>query len=330
MTVPGIFNSLEKEFIMNDKKIAVVALGGNAISVGGNSTIYEEFANTRSSLKGILPLIEQGYELVITHGNGPQVGNKLAQVEATMDRIPPLPLGVLVADTEGSIGYMIQQSLQNALHRRKINRSVVTVVTQVIVDKNDPSILNPTKPIGQFYPQEVAEKLAKEQNWHIVEDAGRGWRRVVPSPMPLQIVEKNIIKRLFEEDVIVIAAGGGGIPIYLEDDGTYEGIDAVIDKDYASAVLANDLDADLLVILTGVDRVAIGFNTPNCQYLDRLTVAEAEKHLAAGEFPKGSMGPKIKAAINYLKAGGKEVLISSVERAAEAIAGETGTRIYLD
>ena len=311
-------------------KIAVVALGGNAISVGGQSTIYEQFANTRASLKGILPLIEDGYDLVITHGNGPQVGNKLAQVEATMDRIPFTPLGVLVADTEGSIGYMVQQSLQNALHRKNIKRSVVTLITQVIVDKNDPSILHPTKPIGQFFDKEKAEQYEKEFKWNIVEDAGRGYRRVVPSPIPKKIVETDIIKLLFEKQVIVIAVGGGGIPVYVEEDGTYEGIDAVIDKDFASAELASELKADLLIISTGVDKVCLNFNKPNQQYLDRLTVAEAEKHLADGQFPPGSMGPKMKAAINYLKAGGKEVLISSVERAAEAIRGETGTRIFKD
>ncbi len=316
---------------MNEmQKTAVVALGGNAISDGGHCSIYEQFANVRASLNGIIPLIENNYRLVITHGNGPQVGNKLAQTEATMDTIPPMPLGVLVADTEGSIGYMIQQSLTNALIRKNIDRQIITLVTEVVVDKKDPSIQNPTKPVGQFYTRNQAEKLRREHDWKIVDDAGRGYRRVVPSPMPLKIVARDTIKLLLNNGIIVIAAGGGGIPVSIENDGLYEGVDAVIDKDYASAVMARDIQADLLIILTPVDKVAIGFNTPNQQDLDRVTLTGAEKYLAAGEFPSGSMGPKIKAAIIFLKQGGQEVLISSVKRAAEALAGKTGTRIYPD
>ncbi len=310
------------------QKTAVIALGGNALSVGGKSTIYEEFANTRTSLKGIMPLIEQNYRLVINHGNGPQVGNKLAQVEATMDRIPPLPLGVLVADTQGSIGYMIQQSLKNALLRHKIDRDVVTIVTQVVVNKNDPSILNPTKPIGQFFSEAQATELEAKHGWKIINDAGRGFRRVVPSPIPLRVVERDIIRLLLDHGVIVLAAGGGGIPVCIEEDQTYEGIDAVVDKDYAAAILAKDIAADLLVILTGVDKVAIHFKKPTEKLLDRLSVAEAQKYYDNGEFPNGSMGPKIKAALDFLRSGGREVLISSVEHAADAIAGKTGTRIY--
>jgi len=315
--------------VTDKKKTVVVALGGNAISQGGQSSISEQFANTRTSLKGIMPLIDQGYGVVITHGNGPQVGNKLAQTEASADTIPPLPLGVLVADTQGSIGYMIQQSLQNALICRNISRPVVTLVTQVVVDKNDPSISNPTKPIGQFFTKEQAKRLRQERGWNMTEDAGRGYRRVVPSPIPIRVVESEIIKYLLENEVIIIAAGGGGIPVYTEENNIYEGIDAVIDKDHASAVMGTDIGAEQLIILTGVDKVALGYLTPRQQDLDKLTVADAKTYLKAGEFSPGSMGPKMRAAINFLNAGGKKVLISSVKRAADALAGRTGTRIYL-
>lgn len=311
------------------QKTVVVALGGNAISEGGQSTIAEQFANTRASLRGIMPLVEKNYRLVITHGNGPQVGNKLAQSEATLDEIPPLPLGVLVADTQGSIGYMIQQSLQNALTRRQIARPVMTVITQVLVDKNDPSILNPSKPVGQFYTEAEAARLRAEHDWTIVEDAGRGYRRVVPSPMPQQIVERDTIKYLLDRQTLVIAAGGGGIPVYAEADGTYEGVDAVVDKDFASAVMALDIHAEQLIILTGEDKVAIGYKKPHQRFLTHLTVAEAKRYLADGEFPAGSMGPKIRAALIFLENGGQEVLISSVRNAEDAIFGKTGTRITL-
>jgi len=308
-------------------KTAVVALGGNAIGTTGREDIHQQFANTRKSLSGILELVKEGYQLAITHGNGPQVGNALLRVERTMDTIPALPLGVIVADTEGGMGYMIEQSLQNKLHREGISRKVVTIVTQIIVDRNDPSILNPTKPIGPFYTKEQAERLAKINGWIIKEDAGRGFRRLVPSPIPTEIVEKDIIKFLVQSGTIVIAAGGGGAPVYVEEDGTYEGVDAVVDKDRASAVLARDIGAEALVILTSVDKVCLNYMNPDERPLSWVSVTEVKRYMAEGHFPQGSMGPKIGAAIQFLEAGGKQVIITSPGLIKEALEGKAGTKI---
>lgn len=308
-------------------KKAVVALGGNAIATTGKEDIHEQFANTRKSLAGIVELIEEGYHLAITHGNGPQVGNALLRVERTVQDIPGLPLGVIVADTEGGMGYMIEQSLQNRLHILNIKRDVLTVVTQVIVDADDPSIKNPTKFIGPFYTKKQAENLAINFNWTIKEDSGRGYRRVVPSPLPLGIVNKRILQKLVDEGTIVITAGGGGIPVYVEIDGTYEGVDAVVDKDWASAVLARDIKAHTLVILTNVDNVYINYNKPNQKKVAEIRVSRAKRYLKEGHFPPGSMGPKIEAAITFLESGGKEVIITSMDRAKQAILGEAGTKI---
>ena len=308
-------------------KTAVVALGGNAIGTTGREDIHQQFANTRKSLSGILELVKERYQLAITHGNGPQVGNALLRVERTMDTIPALPLGVIVADTEGGMGYMIEQSLQNKLHREGISRKVVTIVTQIIVDRNDPSILNPTKPIGPFYTKEQAERLAKINGWIIKEDAGRGFRRLVPSPIPTEIVEKDIIKSLVQSGTIVIAAGGGGAPVYVEEDGTYEGVDAVVDKDRASAVLARDIGAEALVILTSVDKVCLNYMNPDERPLSWVSVTEVKRYMAEGHFPQGSMGPKIGAAIQFLEAGGKQVIITSPGLIKEALEGKAGTKI---
>lgn len=312
---------------MNKK--AVLALGGNAIiQPGQKGNISEQFKNTRESLGGIVELIKQGYQLAITHGNGPQVGNLLIQQMAGMDKnIAPLPLGVLNAATEGTMGYMIEQSLQNKLITSNINKEVITIVSQVLVDKDDPSIQNPTKPVGPFYTKEQADKLKAEYGWTIVEDAGRGYRQVVPSPIPKEIIPFQTIKQLVEENKIVIACGGGGIPVYRTADGTLEGVDAVIDKDFASGLLAREIEADLYVILTGVDRVAINFGKENQEDLATLSIEDAKKYLAEGQFPKGSMGPKISAAINFIEEGGNKVLITSIERIVDAFAGKTGTII---
>lgn len=316
---------------MNNEKIAVVALGGNAITRKGVAdTIANQFRHTRDSLAAIMPLVERGYKLAITHGNGPQVGNAILRIELTHGKAPELPLGICVADTEGGMGYMIAQSLQNRLHREKIGRQVLTIVTQVVVDQNDPSVKNPSKFIGQFYSEDDAERFRRERGWAVRRDSDRGWRRVVPSPIPISIVESDAIKALVHQGYIVIAAGGGGIPVYIEQDGTYEGIDAVVDKDRASAVLARDIGASLLIILTDVDQVAIHFGKPNQQFLDRVTVSEISRLRDEGHFPAGSMGPKIEAAVNFLSWGGAEVLISSIAGAADAIAGKTGTRIVPD
>jgi carbamate kinase len=311
------------------RKTAVVALGGNAIiKKGEEDSIARQFRNTRESLRGIVGLIRDGYNLAITHGNGPQVGNAILRVELARGKTPILPLGICVADTEGGMGYMIEQSLQNRLEKEGIKRDVVTIVTQVIVDKDDPSIKEPTKFIGQFYTRKEARKFAKERDWVVKEDRGKMWRRVVPSPMPLEIVEKKTIKNLVEKGVIVVAAGGGGIPVYMQKNGTLEGMDAVIDKDRASAILARDIGAELLVILTEVEKVALNFGTLLQIDLDKMTLEEAKKYQKERHFPPGSMGPKIEAAITFLESGGKEVIITSIPEAYDAVKKKiAGTRV---
>ena len=312
------------------KKTAVLALGGNAIiKAGQKGTIGEQFANTRDSLDGIVELISRGYQLSITHGNGPQVGNLLRQQEAgEKEGLAALPLGVLNAATEGTMGYMIEQSLQNKLMEHGINKQVITIVSQVVVDKNDPSMKNPTKYVGStYYNAEQAEELKNSLGWTLKEDSGKGYRRVVPSPMPIEIIPASTINELVHRGEVVIAVGGGGIPVYREESGKLEGVDAVIDKDFASALLALNIKADLFVILTGVDKVAINFGKANQQDVDTMTVAEAQKHYDDKQFPAGSMGPKILAAIDFLKRGGSEVLITSIEKIVDAFEGKTGTRI---
>ncbi|HDS01183.1 MAG TPA: carbamate kinase [candidate division Zixibacteria bacterium] len=312
------------------KQTAVIALGGNAITKKGvPDTIANQFANTRQSLSGIIPLIKNGYNIAITHGNGPQVGNALLRVELARNKAPILPLGICVADTEGGMGYMIEQSLQNRLRKERIKRDVVTIVTQVIVDKDDPSIRNPSKYVGQFYDYNTARKYAKERGWQIKKDANRGWRRVVASPIPIEIVEARQIKILVDKRVIVIAAGGGGIPIYVEENGDFEGVDAVIDKDRASAVLAKSIGAELLLILTGVDNVALNFGKLDQKLLGEVRYKEMKKYLEQGHFPPGSMGPKVEAALGFLEMGGKKVIITSIENAYEAVIGNAGTTITM-
>lgn len=310
------------------QKTAIVALGGNSIiREGEEGNIHQQFANTRSSLNGIMELIKRDYRLVITHGNGPQVGNLFLMVESTRDFIPTLPLGVCVADTQSQIGYMIQQSLQNRLVREGIQRPVMTLITQVIVDKNDPSLSMPKKPIGPFYVEEKARQLEQLHNWKIIGDSERGYRIVVPSPAPLHIVETPVIQSLLEKNVIVIASGGGGIPVVIEPDGTYEGVDVVVEKDLSTGVLAKDLQAQILIILTKVEKVAINLNTPQEKTFDRLHIQEALQYLEQGHFPSTTMGPKIWAAIDFLRSGGSEVIITSARKLPEALDGKTGTYI---
>jgi carbamate kinase len=317
--------------MLSNVKTAVVALGGNAISRKDMpDTIANQFRLTRESLSAILPLVKAGYNIAITHGNGPQVGNAILRVELARDRTPVLPIGICVADTEGGIGYMIAQSLQNRLLREKIDRAVATIVTQVVVDRNDPALLNPTKFIGQFYAEEDAKRFAAERGWTVKQDGDRGWRRVVGSPQPQRIVEGEVIRAMVEDGVIAIAAGGGGIPVYIEDDGTYEGVDVVIDKDRASAVLGHAIGAEMLLILTAVDRVAINFGKPNQQFLATMTASEARRLLGEGHFPDGSMGPKIDAAIQFIEGGGQKVLITSIEKAEAALRQQDGTWILPD
>jgi len=312
-------------------KTAVVALGGNAITVPGQEdTIANQFANTRASLDGIVELARDGFKLVITHGNGPQVGNSLLRVELARGKAPILPLGVLVADTEGGMGYMIEQSLQNRLKKDGIDRPVVTIITQMIVDEHDPAVANPTKFIGQFYTGQDARLFEETRGWRMKQDGNRGWRRVVPSPMPLRAVEAQTIRRLVENGVIVLAGGGGGIPVYIDAKGNLEGMDAVIDKDLGSAVLAAEIGASALSILTSVDNVALDFGKPNQRVIGSCTHSEMKRYYAEGHFPPGSMGPKVAAALKFLDNGGEMVTITSFTYAHKALNGEAGTRIVRD
>jgi len=310
------------------QNIAVVALGGNAImQQGQEGNIAQQFANTRHSMRGIMELIRRGYRVVITHGNGPQVGNLFLMVEATRALVPELPLGICVADTQGQMGYMLQQSLRNCLIREGYATPVVTLVTQVVVDPQDAAFSHPTKPIGPFYSQQQMERIREERGWNMIEDSGRGYRLVVASPAPQAILEIDILRSLLDEGMLVIAAGGGGIPIIRSEDGGFRGIDAVVDKDLTSSVLARDVGADLFVILTGVAQVALHFNTPKEQFLDVCSVADAKRLHEQDHFPDGSMGPKIQAAIDFLEHGGQEVLITSIEALSDALDGQHGTRI---
>lgn len=313
---------------MIEPRTAVVALGGNAITREGvPDTIANQFRHTRQSLDGVVALARQGVRLAITHGNGPQVGNAILRVEMARGQAPELPLGICVADTEGGMGYMIEQSLFNALHVSHVHRPVMTMITQVVVDEHDPAVGDPTKYIGRFYQKTRALELAAEHGWTVKSQGKLGWRRVVPSPRPRAIVEYERIAELVAQGVIVICCGGGGIPVFKLEDGRLEGLDAVVDKDLASAVLASQIGADLLIILTGVDQVEIGYGTDRARPLASITAAQAEAHLANGEFPAGSMGPKIEAALEFLRNGGREVVITSIPKAFEAVAGEAGTRI---
>jgi carbamate kinase len=331
---PAVLSLCIREYVqtsMSGTRTAVVALGGNAITKPGvEDTIANQFANTRQSLDGIVELAHDGYNLVVTHGNGPQVGNALLRIEETRDKAPILPLGVCVADTEGGMGYMIEQSLQNRLRHEGIKRHVVTIITQMVVDPNDPAIANPTKYVGQFYTEQDAKRYGETRGWQMKKDADRGWRRVVPSPLPLRAVEGETIKRLVESGVIVIAAGGGGIPVYYDEKGNLEGLDAVIDKDYASAVIGREIGAEILSILTSVNKVAIRFGSPNQSDLSTVTLSEIKRFDQEGHFPPGSMGPKVKAAIKFLENGGEMVTITSFENACKALTGEAGTRIVPD
>ncbi|WP_258358580.1 carbamate kinase [Moorella sulfitireducens (nom. illeg.)] len=308
-------------------RLAVVAIGGNSLIKDKNHIgLMDQLETVKETCCNIAEIVEKGWNVAITHGNGPQVGFLIRRAELASRELPLIPLEFAVADTQGAIGYMIQQSLMNEFQRRGIKKQAVTLVTQVVVDKNDPAFQKPTKPIGSFMTKEEAERHAKEDGWTVVEDAGRGWRRVVPSPEPQRIVEKEAIKDLIAKGYIVVCIGGGGIPV-IEKSGKLEGIAAVIDKDYASSLLARQIEADALVISTGVNKVSINFGKPEQKELDKMTVAEAEAYMAAGHFPPGNMGPKIEAIIRYLKNGGKEGIITSPTEIVNAIEGKSGTRI---
>ena len=313
------------------RKIAVVALGGNALLRGNEiGTIQQQERNTYDTCINLIKLLKQDYNIVITHGNGPQVGNIMLRNEAGYNtfKIPKMPLDICVADSQGGIGYMIERQMKNILTENKIRRNVVTLVTQVLVDRNDPAFENPSKPIGPFYLKEEADLLAKTNNFVFKEDARkRGWRRVVASPEPKDILNKKVIKELVRKGNIVIAAGGGGVPVYQDKNKILHGVEAVIDKDLASALLANEIEADEFFILTDVPKVYISFNKPNQQQLDFIKVSDAKKYYEAGEFGAGSMGPKILAAISFVEHGGKETVITESTQLGDPTCG---TRIIQD
>lgn len=321
-------------------RIIVVAFGGNAVTrATQRGTATEQLANVRVMCEEILPLVMAGHRLVICHGNGPQVGSLALQVDAGAALgVPELPFDVLGAMTQGQIGYMIQQTLGNILRQglrgsredtRGIRRipPVATVVTQMIVDPADPAFSHPTKPIGPFYDQHLAERLASERGWVVAADADRGWRRVVPSPIPLEVVEEAVIRSLIDAGSIVVAGGGGGVPVVREPEGTLRGVDAVIDKDFAAERLAALIGADALVLITGVRRLALHYGTPQQRDLDTVELEDAKRYLSEGHFPAGSMGPKVMAAIRFLENGGEEAIISAADTLAAAFDGTDGTRI---
>ena len=307
---------------------AMIAMGGNSLSpkseTGG---IHQQFENTRKTLEGISHFIDHGYNLCINHGNGPQVGNELMRMDLTYERVPPLPLGVCVAGTQGTIGYMIQQSLQNKLRDMEIDREVVSLVSQVIVDNKDPSIKDPRKFVGARYPKEEAETMAELFGWKIKEQEPGQWRRVVPSPMPEYIMHGKSIKALVDRGTIVIASGGGGIPVYNDDSGHLEGLDAVIDKDYSAAKMGRIIRAQELWIITDVDNVYHHFGTEKQKAIQSMTRAEAAELYEKNNFQEGSIGPKIKAALHFLKYHGEKVIITSISCIHEALNGAAGTEI---
>jgi carbamate kinase len=312
---------------MDKRKLAVVAIGGNSLIIDKNrKTIPDQFDAVRETAGHLADMIEAGWDVVITHGNGPQVGFILRRSELALHELHPVPLDYCGADTQGAIGYMIQKALRNEFHKRNIDKQAVTVVTQVEVSADDPAFTNPSKPIGSFLDEATArERMKNGQTF--VEDAGRGWRQVVPSPKPMRIVEVDAIQSLLEKGFVVVAVGGGGIPVVERPSGFIRGIEAVIDKDFASSLLAKNVGADLLVISTAIEKVALHFNQPNQQWLDRITVAEAEKYIAEGHFAPGSMLPKVQAIVKFLKEGGKQALITDPPNIKRALNGETGTWI---
>lgn len=313
---------------MKQSPLAIIAIGGNSlIKDSRHMTVLDQYLAAGETSHHIAAVVKSGYRVVITHGNGPQVGFILMRSEIAKTVLHQVPLESCVADTQGAIGYQVEQTLLNEMRRQGMKNEIASIVTQVVVDAEDPAFKNPTKPIGPFFTKEDAEKHQREDGWVVKEDAGRGWRRVVPSPKPLEIVEERVIETLLKNDVIVIAVGGGGIPVIRLPNGDLQGCAAVIDKDLASCLLAKNLKADVFVISTGVDKVALDFGKPTQRFIDQMTVAEAEQYMAEGQFPAGSMGPKIAAAIDYLKNGGRRVIITQPHLLELAIQGKTGTHI---
>jgi len=311
-----------------DRKLAVVAFGGNALlRPEDRGTQEEQIARAKQAARWLAEIVRHGYKLIVVHGNGPQVGNILVQAEEASTKIPPQSLDVCVAQTEGSMGFLLQQAIRNRLDSIGSAGDVATILTEVEVDPADPAFKRPTKPIGPYFTRYRAEALERDLGWTMREESGRGWRHVVPSPRPLRILNIETIVHMLDGAAVVIAAGGGGIPVVRGRDGQWRGVEAVIDKDFSSSLLASELRAEMYVVLTGVAKVAIDFEKPTQRSVDRLTVSEAQRYLAEGQFPAGSMGPKIEAAIQFVKRGGGQVLISDVEHLRDALAGRDGTLI---
>lgn len=310
-------------------KLAVVAVGGNSLILDSkHQTVPDQYDAACRTMVHVADMIEQGYNVVLTHGNGPQVGFILLRSEIARSQLHPVPLDSCGADTQGAIGYNFQMALGNEFKKRGIKKPVVTVVTQVLVDKNDPSFKKPSKPIGQFYTEAEAKDRIKNDGWAMVEDAGRGWRRVVASPLPLEIIEENAITTLAEKGFCVVAVGGGGIPVIRNDKGNLEGTAAVIDKDFASALLASNIKADTFIVSTAVEKACLNFGKPDQKALDKVTVAELEQYCKEGHFKPGSMLPKCEAIIKFIKNGGKHAIITNPENLAKAVKGEAGTHVY--
>jgi carbamate kinase len=309
-------------------KTIVIAIGGNSlIRDDKHMTVPDQYAAVVETARHITDLVERGFRVVITHGNGPQVGFILLRSEHSRGILHEVPLDSIGADTQGAIGYQIQQALHNEFRKRNLKKSAATIVTQTLVDRNDPAFLKPSKPIGQFYQRAEAEDRMRVEKWAMIEDAGRGWRRVVPSPKPKRIIEADVIKHLVANEYLVIAAGGGGIPVVQDEQGNLQGTAAVIDKDLASSVLGREIGADLLVISTAVEKVCLNFGTPDEKAIDHMTVARAGQYIAEGHFKPGSMLPKIQACVQFIESGGNEALITCPGAISDALAGRSGTRV---
>lgn len=314
---------------LKKKKLAVIAIGGNSlIRDARHMSVLDQYRAAGHTCHHIAALVKANYRVVITHGNGPQVGFILLRSELARAKLHQVPLESCVADTQGAIGYQIQQTLENELRRLRIWKPAATVVTQCVVDRKDPAFKNPTKPIGPFYSEQEAREHELKDGWSVREDAGRGWRRVVASPEPKEIIEEPVIRALLEQDIIVVAVGGGGIPVVREKDGMLRGCAAVIDKDFASSLLARHLKADVFIISTGVDHVCVNFGKPDEKAIHQMTLKEARRYMKQGQFAEGSMKPKIEAAIRFLRSGGEHVIITRPELLEKAVAGKAGTHIW--
>lgn len=310
------------------RKIALVAFGGNAILPDNQRGLQsEQMKNAQIAARLMIHIVKKGYDLIIVHGNGPQVGNLLIQMEESITKIPPFSLEVCDAMTEGSMGFMLEKALINELRKSSVDKEVATLITQVVVDREDPAFDNPSKPIGPFYSQYRASMLRRQKNWKMIEDAGRGYRKVVPSPKPIDVVPKYVIRDLVHAGKIVIAAGGGGIPVIINGNGLFQGVEAVIDKDYVASLIAREAKAEMFIILTNVSRVYLNYDKPDKMPISLMTVDEAQKYLAQGQFPSGSMGPKIEAAIEYIQNGGEKVLITSASHLKASLINRSGTKI---